>query len=697
MTSSARPMIHAVLFGQAGGFGLSQLLQMPTVLETGTPILTGSTKAPEKIQNTQLSTSLSPPADPGSDGLVRARATTESSSRVSDAVIDSALVQPTSTQPQTGDFWLEAFVLDESGQPLPGATVTARPSRNYDGVHQTLGGPAPAHLDPRSRLRKTAELIAMERANLRSGMTDSAGRVRFEGIPKTTWTINAYLEGFLIKQSPAHAAVHSNSRVNFNAQPTPSLSITVLAPDGTPTEEAIIEAKTPYRENQSGREVLYRWSQNEPFRLSEGSYTLRALSQEQLPETEKMRFSRLGSEAVQLEVIAGQAPAPLTLQLVPRTGICGRILQADGAPAMEDTRVHMLLLAPGQVPSPDLLKGEDAKRINTRSGTFKILDIEPGTYLLGLSLRRNRTYLTTATVTLETGVLESDLVIPDLGPDGTLQITTLAPTGRRINVDALRLKVTKPGGSSNTNIIQPRRKSTGVYLLRKPDFMRNEATPDSTYAINATDSRYGSCWVNFAKGTNEVELRFIEPASLEVTITGFTGHKFADRLTLTVKTRSERNSSSLNRDKKVGETGSCLFKGLEPGVNQISLGLQPQGSQDRFWSSSSTIARLDLTLEKGANYAQIHIPTLFSLSVLAPGIREGLAVTVRPTRENSSGDDSQPRTRYKRARFNESGQATLNEILPGSYRVQADGFQEARVEVPCGEVKLEPAEPKKDG
>ena len=72
-------------------------------------------------------------------------------------------------------------------------------------------------------------------------------------------------------------------------------------------------------------------------------------------------------------------------------------------------------------------------------------------------------------------------------------------------------------------------------------------------------------------------------------------------------------------------------------------------------------------------------------------------MTVRPTRENSSGDDSQPRTRYKRARFNESGQATLNEILPGSYRVQADGFQEARVEVPCGEVKLEPAEPKKDG
>jgi hypothetical protein len=356
----------------------------------------------------------------------------------------------------------------------------------------------------------------------------------------------------------------------------------------------------------------------------------------------------------------------------------------------------MLLLAPGQVPSPDLLKGEDTKRINTRSGTFKILDIEPGTYLLGLSLRRSRTYLTTAAVTLETGVLENDLVIPDLGPEGTLQITTLDPTGRRINVDTMRLKVTYAGGSSNSNTIQPRRESTGVYLLRKPDFMKKEAAPDSTYSISATDSRYGNCTVSFAQGTNEVALRFIEPASIEVTITGFVGHKFADRLTLTVKTLPEKNNSSLNRDKKVDETGSCLFKGLQPGVNRISLGLQPLSTRDRWWSSASTIARLDVTLEKGANYAQIHIPTLFSLSVRAPGTRKGRTVTVRPTRENTSGDDSQPRTSYKRASFDESGLATIDEILPGSYRVQADGFQEARVEVPCGEVKLEPAKPKKD-
>jgi hypothetical protein len=627
---------------------------------------------------------------------MRARASTESNSRVSDAVIDSALGQPTSTQSQTGDFWLEALVLDEAGQPLPEVTVTARPSRSNDHVRQSLGGPAPAQQDPRSKLRETAERIAMDHANMHSGMTDSTGRVRFEGIARTTWTINAYLEGFLIERSPAYVPVHSNSKVNFNAQPTPSLSITILAPDGTPVEEAIIEVKFPNRENQSERGVQYRWSQNEPFRLTEGIYTLRALSLERLQETESMRFSRLGSEAVPLEVYAGQAPAPLTLQLVPRTGICGRILQANGASAMEDTRVRVLLLAPGQVPSPDLLKGDDAKRLSTRSGTFTLLDIEPGTYLLGLSLRRGRTILTTETVTLETGVLEKDLVIPDLGPEGTLQVTTLDPTGRRINVDAMRLKVTYTGGSSNSNIIQPRRESTGVYLLRKPDFMKKDAAPGTTYSISATDSRYGSCTVTFPMGTNEVALRFIEPASIEVTITGFAGHKFADRLTLTVNNLSENNISSLNRDKKVDETGSYLFKGLQPGVNRISLGLQQSSTRNRWWQSTNTIARLDVTLKEGRNYAQIHIPTFFSLSVLAPGTRKGREVTVRPTRENTSGDDSQPRTSYRRASFDESGLATIDEILPGSYRVQADGFQEAKVEVPCGEVNLEPAKAKKD-
>ena len=700
MTHFARPLILGVLFGLAAGFGLSQLLQMPSVTGPGTPILASGARDVGMVQDTRLPTSMTSPVDPGDEGLVRTPASTELSSRVSDIVIDSALGKPTSTQPRTGDSWLEAFVLGDAGQPLLGATVTARPSVNRNHLRPPLGGSAPAQQDPRSRLRETAERIAIDRANLFSGITDSAGRVRFEGIPQATWTVNAYLEGFVIERSPVHAPVHSNSTVNFNAQPTPSLSITILAPDGTPVEEAIIEVKTSAGEFQYEREVQYRWNQNEPFRLREGIYTLRALSHERLQETESMRFSRLASEAEPMEVYAGQASAPLTLQLAPRTGIFGRILQADGAPAEESELIYVLKLVPGQTPSPDLLKGEGVKRVNTISGTFELLDIEPGTYLLGLLrsdyLRRSsgRDILTTETVSVETGVVEKDLVIPDLGPEGTLRITTLGPADRPLNVDSLRIKVTNSDGGSNTQTINTRRESTGVYILRKPDFMREDAATEATYSIHATHSRYAPCTLTFPKNSSEVLLRFIEPASLEVAITGFAGHELADRLTLSVRTLSGENNSSRNDKKKADETGSYLFKGLQPGGSLISLNLFPSNTRSRW--DAGTIARMEVNLKKGTNYAQINIPTLFSLSVLASGAKEGRSVSVRPTRESTSGDDSQPRTRYKQSRFNQDGRAMFTEVLPGSYWVQSENFKTAKVEVPCGEVSLEPDKQKRD-
>ncbi len=105
---------------------------------------------------------------------------------------------------------------------------------------------------------------------------------------------------------------------------------------------------------------------------------------------------------------------------------------------------------------------------------------------------------------------------------------------------------------------------------------------------------------------------------------------------------------------------------------------------------------MEVNLKKGTNYAQINIPTLFSLSVLAPGAKEGRSVNVRPTRESTSGDDSQPRTKYKASRFNEDGRAMFTEVLPGSYWVRSENFKTAKVEVPCGEVSLEPDKQKRD-
>lgn len=703
MQLSPRSLALGILFGLMAGFGLSQWLQAPISSTGGTPAL--AAPSPTRMRDTaaRTTTPLARPRDLAANQPTRASAATDSSPRVSKIALDRAAENLASPGTSEGGFWLNVLVLDETGQPLPGVLVSANPNPPKDRLSPFPGSQGRATQNERAELREAAERIARNRIHARSGHTDANGALRFEGLPQTTWRVNASSEGYLIEQIPK-ATIHSNSSVAFSAERTVAIAITVLDPEGSMVNEAILQVDTIGSSGQKSRTDEYHWTKGEPFQLTDGAYALRALSLDGLQETQNLRFSRWGSETIPLEIFTGQDPPPLTLQLVPRAGVLGRILQADGAPAKSGASVYALRLNPGQPATPDLLKSEDRHRIRSKEGTYRYLDIDPGMYLLGLSYRSSAGFLVTETVTITDEIVIIDLLIPDPGPDGTLVITTLDPNGQRINVDALQLKVKTAGRSDSNSTLWTRRRSTGVYVIPKPDFAARSSKPNTEFFIVANEARYGTCMSAVSQITGEVTLLFVQPANLEVTVIGIGKQDGQEQFTLTVESLSPTDNPGSSKSQPTDAFGRHLFKGLQPGANRITLkrssGQRRRRDYSYFGRSPSSIAWIDVTLKSGANQAQINIPPFYSLSVLAPGAKKGQYINLDRNREVVTGRGSQPQSGEKWKQTDASNIATFENILPGSYVVKSNGFHNQAVEIPSAEVTLRKKETvsrKKDG
>ena len=437
MNAFLRPLALGLIAGLAGGFGVSQLLQPSSLTDTSAPIV---------ASNRGLPTSPTRDGPTGLDDLdrftnpnpVREVAPTGSASPapVSNGALQRAIDSVQVIEAHSGTGWLEVLVVDTQGQPLAEVELRVKPRGSGSSQQNALGAAAPKRESLDTELRLAAERIALNRSSLRVGITGPLGLHRFEGLPNGSWSIGAYLEGYEIDTSSrSNIRARTHSRVQFVAEQTHGLDITVIDMDGAPVEKAMISVVDEGSDNYT-RE--FAWTAGQPLRLTEGAYYLRALSMEGHDSRETFRFARSASDTVFLEVHMGEASPPLSLHLKRRRGVYGRILTADGSPAPNYPRILKVPLPTGQEPDAALLKNTRDTAKGKPDGTYALLDMDPGTYMLGLQVDWN-TPILAATVEIGELAIEQDLLFPAPDAKDTLIIRMFDPKGRLVNGDAFQL------------------------------------------------------------------------------------------------------------------------------------------------------------------------------------------------------------------------------------------------------------------
>lgn len=702
MNISLRSLALGLIAGLAGGFGVSQLLQPSSFTGTSAPIVASNRGLPSIGHIGDGPTGpddLDRLADPNP---VREVAPTGSASPapVSNGALQRAMESVQVVEAHSGTGWLEVLVVDTQGQPLGEVELRLKPRLSGISQHNALGAAAPKRESLDTELRLAAERIALNRSRLRVGITGPLGLHRFEGLPDGSWSIGAYLEGYEIDTNRRNSSrARTNSRIQFDAEQTHGLIITVTDVDGAPVQKALISVADEGSDNYTQE---FAWTGGQPLRLTEGAYSLRALSMEGLDSREAFRFARFASDPVVLEVRMDAAAPPLNLHLKQRRGVYGRILTADGSPAPNFPRVLKMPLPTGQEPDVALLKNTQATGSSNWDGTYTLLDMDPGTYMLGLQVEWNDPPILAATVEIGELAFEQDLLLPAPDANDTLIIRMFDPKGRLVNGDAFQLK-TRQGQSSSSSGIRPERKSLGVYHYRKPQTLLGVPVQDETCTISARHSRYGSAKVEFDKAQTEVELHFQEPATLEVFVAGYVGSGYEGRLALSVTPEGDSSQSYFysgpNSNGQLDASGQQDFKGLSVGAYTVHLSMHSR-SNATFATRVSTLATLPVTLKAGENRAQIAIPTLYSIAIYAPGAKEGTNASAYPDRgkHRTVGPDSELLHTHS-VPLDSGGRATLEDVYPGNYSILVKNFKRQVIQVPGGEVIMEPDEPRtpKDG
>jgi hypothetical protein len=288
-------------------------------------------------------------------------------------------------------------------------------------------------------------------------------------------------------------------------------------------------------------------------------------------------------------------------------------------------------------------------------------------------------------VEVGSGIVRCDIEIPPLDPKGYVVARVLGPGGEPLN--DVRFKLGRSSG-------QQMRDVDGNYCVPIPESARSAyhgVGGDNPFRLEAKHRRYGTKSVELARGQAEVEIRFTQPAQLEILVTGYLGSGLIDRVGVSVHRPGVAEPIDPGRAAwwrgvlPVGHDGLLEFGALEPG--RYDLKLEVRGRKG-LSSKTTTVATLSVELSAGKNTVSISLPPLYSLDVVVPGADEGSRVAL--TRNTAEG-------RYSsgwNSSFDEAGGVRFDGLLGGEYVVQVRGEirGQMRIQVPRGTVVFEPDE-----
>jgi hypothetical protein len=582
-----------------------------------------------------------------------------------------------------GDGKITGVVLTDGGSPLAGVLVRATPVHNDDADEDAdTGLPAgspPPRADVERRVRDLVRRLRRAEAEIREATTDASGAYTLAGLSSAPQRVEAWLTGWRIKRTggSAWAPVAAGGVCDFRATPIHSVVVAVLLPDGTQPDSAEVHWKKAGTDDESSSS----WSpRSADVEVQPGTYEFTATSGQ----------GGVYRSSTETLTVASGASQTLTLHLAARPGIRVRIAYASTA-RPRDVRVAALRLEAGATAEPRLLLGAPhADWVDGGAAECVLADLEPGSYLVGLTFRGGFIG-PTSSVTVAGDLSNVELRVTDAEIRDAVKLWVRGPDGELVRDVAKIVCGCRSDGGSGYSMVNASAEADGSFRIPHyetdaPSLGNSSGTSNGgpgatgrTYYVEVRSAAFGDDTADYDPAADrEVTIRLGQPARLRVTIGGYAQNPDRDRLGLELRATGEsarRNAHDLDdADITIDSSGVAVLGPVKPGTYEVVLSLAkaddsgPSRSRRHYSWNSTELMRTPLTLAVGENSVTMAVASLTDLTVVVEG-------PGRRLRLDSVGPDGFRRP--GRSAQTESNSEGSNEIAfaslaPGRYRLASD-------------------------
>jgi hypothetical protein len=425
---------------------------------------------------------------------------------------------------------------------------------------------------------------------------------------------------------------------SVDATPGEGVSVSVLQPDGSAAAAATVVFEA------QGSKTSLEWTPaNSAVSLKPGLYTVRASANDK----------ELRSEAKVLTLRAGEAPPALRLQLMGRTGLAGRV---EGPPGESDSQFYVWTLRLDGALNPEKLRKDGDRKKADKDGTFRMLDLRPGTYAVGAGRAKGAVDVTTTVVVDRGGLARVDLLVPSLDSSRVLIVRVLGPDGEVVtDAKAVGDYKTEEGKGKKARAV--RKEDGSLWLVPEQGFLDvlSGATAGEAY-VRVSSDQYGEQTIPLSPGSSlSLTVRFEGAAVLVVEVSGYEGSALEGDLKLELVRLDSGGEAYGTRERqggkrKVDPSGKETIGPVQPGDYELQLLVKEDG-KDRVASTNQ------LRLQPGENAFTLSVPQLSSLTVVTDD--ESSLGLIR------LGGGGKTRRKEKP----EDGKVVFDRLLPGEYQI----------------------------
>jgi hypothetical protein len=489
----------------------------------------------------------------------------------------------------SGDVEYTGTVSTISGAPIPGVTVTARPS--------FPNPPNSRSVTPEDRVRHELARAKWGQLATRTAVTDAEGRYKLTGLAdKTGYTLSAEADGWEFSRrdprAPAGTVEH-----HFVGTAMTRIEVSVRLPDGSSPKDAVISYRSAARvRDRTG----YARDGIGDIRLSPGEWTIHATSDDWRDSRRRFR-----SEPVTLLVEEGKAAGPVELVLKPTPSIRGSITLPAGF-VRPSLTVRIQAGPPSEPPGRRVedVKGALDGFIATEHEqiTYELHDVPPGRHRVLLSA--SGILLAWGDVTTTGEDLTYDLQVQRPGHDDYIVVRVYGPDGLLLPDAEVDLTVHTQHINSGRNALKLVADDGSIWIERYD--------PDGTaewYELRISHSAHGEFEARYEASSREVlEVRLERPAFLTLTVPNWDELREKYALSWELVPKSDSGSTTLLRDQRQ-QTSPIKLGPVSPGTHELRLRLE-YGN----WDSVNLVSR-EVVLVAGNNEITESVPELHALTI----------------------------------------------------------------------------------
>jgi hypothetical protein len=539
---------------------------------------------------------------------------------------------------ERGNGTISGRVLRPDGVAVAGVVIRATPVAE------------PGHPDGgiEDEARRFARDLERRRAGIAEATTDGEGTYSIHGLGGGAYDVTGKLAGLRVAPVRKAAAVRAGATVDFTAEPVGKVSFDVRMPDGTEAPDATIRITAP-------RPAALSWTRDDPDLL--------------LPTGALRCVAEHGdgdyvSEEASLEVREGAPDSPpVRLQLREVTGIRGTLLFGRDFP-FSWAAVGAVAFTADEPPDASSLADRDwDEKHRAWTGAsdgfrYRLLDLPQGRYMVVVFV--DQAVVASRVVDVGPGVLACDFRIDAIDPSLYVVVRVLDPAGKPLPDvtfgTGYRTERQSSSSSGETFPVRP----DGSYLIFHH---AHSGAEGGTYSVRATSERYGTKKVEYKRDdTKEIVIRFDDPATVDLTIRGFTPGPQGDALRAALEAEGSTEAPSGSPD----ALGRVTLGPVPPGDYRLVL-----RTRTGDWRSFH-VASQDVTLVAGKNTFVMPMPRLFTLVVTDPERKPGTLVLGPGGGAEYSPD------------VDDAGRAVYPALPEGTYGIRRTGDQsgEMRVTLP---------------